>query len=143
MKDNNYDSSVHDATLNYMGQKNIAAEEREIDPDYDFKEFGGAEVEEAEDRIYSEYKRRQVTGNVVDEETINRLAGNIPLTDMDQSIIISAVNGHFSVGNNLNLKKDTSLLDLSVLDKMPERNRSSRMQQIMEATAQSQKGKTG
>ena len=62
---------------------------------------------------------------------------------MDQSIIISAVHVHFSIGNNLNLKKDTSLLDLSVLDKMPERNRNSRMQQMMEATAQSQKGKTG
>lgn len=58
MGDRNYDTSVHDATLNFIGRKKIEDEEKEHDPDYDFKEFGGAEVEEAEDRIYSEYKRR-------------------------------------------------------------------------------------
>ena len=79
----------------------------------------------------------------MDEETLNRLAGNVLLTEMDQSIVISAANGVFSVGNNINLKRDSSMLDLSALISMPDRNRKSKMQEMMEATAQSQKGKTG
>ena len=46
-------------------------------------------------------------GEVVDEETLNRLAGNVLLTEMDQSIVISAANGVFSVGNNINLRRES------------------------------------
>jgi len=58
-------------------------EENDNDPDYDENEFGDAEVEEAEDRIYSEYKRLQGKGALMDEETMQRLAGNVLLGDMD------------------------------------------------------------
>lgn len=96
--------SNHDATLNFISRKNALAasgrgekgkEAREDDPDYDFNEFEDAEVEEAEDRIYSEYKKRQGEGNVVDENVLAELAGNIPLEDMDQSIVVSARQGVF------------------------------------------------
>lgn len=43
-----------DATLLFMGKQKEAKEDS--DDDYDFKEFENAEVEEAEDRIYSVYK---------------------------------------------------------------------------------------
>ena len=45
---------MHDATIDYIAKKDAQA--NESDEDYDFKEFEDAEVEEAEDRIYSEYK---------------------------------------------------------------------------------------
>ena len=41
--------------------------EEDDDSDYDQKDFVDAEVEEAEDRIYSEYKRAQADGAVMDE----------------------------------------------------------------------------
>lgn len=106
----------HNATLAFLNRKTLAGEqEKEDDPDYDFDEFGDAEVEEAEDRIYSEYKNAQRDGGTVNEEVLSRLAGNVPLEAMDQSIVMSARNGIFSASNNLNLKKDVShsLLDLS------------------------------
>lgn len=52
------DVDKHGATLMFLNKKTVhgAAEKADSDPDYDFAEFGDAEVEEAEDRIYSEYK---------------------------------------------------------------------------------------
>lgn len=52
-------------------------------------------MEEAEDRIYSEYKRRQGEGSVMDEQVLKNLAGNVPLQDMDESVISSARAGVF------------------------------------------------
>ena len=58
------------------------------DEDYDFNEFADADVEEAEDRVYSEYKKRQGHGEAVDENTIRNLAGAVDVSHMDQSIIM-------------------------------------------------------
>ena len=114
------ESNRHDATLAYINRRalrdlKIEDEKAESDPDYDFHEFGDADVEEAEDRIYSEYKHAQRQGQVLGEDALSRLAGNVPLEDMDQSIVMSARNGLFTSRNQLNLKKDVShsLLDLS------------------------------
>ena len=48
-------AELHDMSIAYMAKKN-QKEEEESDQDYDFKEFDDAEVEEAEDRIYTTYK---------------------------------------------------------------------------------------
>jgi hypothetical protein len=116
-------SDVRDATLTHLRRATVGVyvEENDNDPDYDFKEYGDAEIEEAEDRIYSEYKRLQGKGALMDEETMQKLAGGVMLSDMDQSIIVSAHAGHFTVGSNNKLKKDASLLDLSALVNMPDR----------------------
>ena len=55
-----------DETLAFINRKNVQ-EDNENDADYDFKEFEDAEVEEAEDRVYSEYKRCQGNGMIMDE----------------------------------------------------------------------------
>ena len=54
-------SRLLDETLAFISRKN-EKEDKEDDADYDFKEFEDAGVEEAEDRIYSEYKRCQGAG---------------------------------------------------------------------------------
>lgn len=82
-------SRLLDETLAFISRKNVK-EEKEDDADYDFKEFDDAEVEEAEDRIYSEYKRCQGEGQVMEEQVLKELAGPVPLEDMDQSIVMSA-----------------------------------------------------
>ena len=46
----------HDATIDFISRKNAEAEAS--DEDYDFREFEDAGVEETEDRIYIEYKKR-------------------------------------------------------------------------------------
>lgn len=46
----------HDATIDYISRKDAEAEAS--DEDYDFREFEDAGVEEAEDRIYNEYRKR-------------------------------------------------------------------------------------
>ena len=97
-----------------MNAKGVAKDEDEKDSDYDFAEFEDAEVEEAEDRIYSEYKRCQAKGQAVDEQVMEELAGNVPLENMDQSIVMSAYKGAFAGGSNVKLGKiDSSLLDVS------------------------------
>lgn len=63
--------------------KKDGKENEENDEDYDFNEFGDADVEEAEDRIYTEYKRRQQTGDVVDEGTIRNLAQGVDVSNLD------------------------------------------------------------
>lgn len=51
-------ASMVDTTLAFVNRRNRQEDEvNESDEDYDFKEFEPAEVEEAEDRIYTEYKR--------------------------------------------------------------------------------------
>lgn len=72
-------SGIHDQTLAFVNDRNNKEDENESDEDYDFKEFENAGVEEAEDRIYTEYKKRQGDGTVMDESVIKNLAGNVPL----------------------------------------------------------------
>lgn len=87
-------SGVHDQTLAFVGERQKEEDEQnESDEDYDFKEFEPAGVEEAEDRIYTEYKKRQGDGTVMDESVIKNLAGNVPIQDMNTSIISSARQG--------------------------------------------------
>ena len=78
----------------------------------DFKEFEDADVEEAEDRIYTEYKRRIADGTIgaMDDQVLNELAGNVPLDDMETSVIMSARNGAFSASRNIskNHKRERS-----------------------------------
>jgi len=68
---------LHDETIGYIAKKD--AKEHESDEDYDFKEFEDAEVEEAEDRIYSEYKKRQAVGEAIDPDELADIAGNVPI----------------------------------------------------------------
>ena len=60
-------SRRHDETLAFISRKQ-AREEQESDEDYDFRELEDAEVEEAEDRIYSEYKNLRDEGRVMDDQ---------------------------------------------------------------------------
>lgn len=82
-----------DAAAAYINQQ--GNNEDDDDKDYDFKEFEEADVEEAEDRIYSEYKRRQAKGSAMDEHLLSQLAGNVRLDDIESSVIMSARNGAF------------------------------------------------
>lgn len=75
-------------------------------------------MEEAEDRIYNEYKKRKMHGKgtkKLDDEELGALARNVPLQDMDQSIVHSAKQGSFvpifNQGNN------SKYIDLSAIDK--------------------------
>ena len=47
---------IHNATLNFINQQKLQVPE---DSDDDFRDFSEADVEEAEDRIYKEYKKRK------------------------------------------------------------------------------------
>ena len=71
-------AELHDMSIAYMAKKN-QKEEEESDQDYDFKEFDDAEVEEAEDRIYSTYKKKQNRGEVIDPDELADIAGNVPV----------------------------------------------------------------
>jgi len=84
---------LHDATVDYIAKKDL--HDNESDEDYDFKEFEGAEVEEAEDRIYSVYKMRQKAGEAIDPDEMAELAGDIPIQDMNESVVMSALQGRF------------------------------------------------
>ena len=91
-------------------------EKGESDEDYDFKEFEDAEVEEAEDRIYSEYKRAQRTGSVLEPALLTELARNVPLDQLDSSVVLSALNGRFEpVRQTQRGKLDNSALDISAM----------------------------
>lgn len=62
--------NIHDATLEFMHDENLDEPE---DSDDDFREFSEADVEEAEDRVYNEYKKRKQAGagaKQMDEEEI-------------------------------------------------------------------------
>ena len=78
---------IHNATLNFIGQ---AAQAENDDSDDDFKEFEEADVEEAEDRIYKEYKKKKAAGKQLEDHEIESLAGGVPVSDMDQSVVHSA-----------------------------------------------------
>ena len=130
-----------DQTLCYLNKKEMEAEAS--DEDYDFKEFEDAGVEEAEDRIYSEYKHAKNTGKVVDENVLMQLAGDVPLDDMETSIIMSARQGAFTRVAKPN-RSDSSYLDMSALSAMPVSNhKKGAMERMMEQTAQSQNVKKG
>ena len=112
-------TQMHDATLQFISKRDAGANaEEEKDEDYNFKDFDDAEVEEAEDRIYSEYKKRVNKGSeIMPENMLQELAGNVPLEDMDQSIVMSARNGQFSRPPQIGGKNrsDSSFLDLSAM----------------------------
>ena len=119
-----------DQTLCYLNKKEMEAEAS--DEDYDFKEFEDAGVEEAEDRIYSEYKHAKNTGKVVDENVLMQLAGDVPLDDMETSIIMSARQGAFTRVAKPN-RSDSSYLDMSALSAMPVSNhKKGAMERMME-----------
>ena len=87
--------NAHDATIEFMNDEGAQNPE---DSDDDFREFEEADVEEAEDRVYNEYKKRKLEGKgtkQLGDEEIASLAGNVPLQDMDQSIVHSARQGSF------------------------------------------------
>ena len=74
---------LHEATIEFMHDEQSAAPE---DSDDDFREFAEADVEEAEDRIYNEYKKRKRFGKgakKLDDDEIGILARNVPVQDMD------------------------------------------------------------
>lgn len=88
-------------------------------------------MEEAEDRIYSEYKRRQVSGLPIDPEMLQEIAGNVPLSACDESVVMSALHGRFE---NPRMKRADSsqMLDISAMVMMPDKNRRGRMMDVTE-----------
>ena len=54
-----HEVNIHDATIEFMHEENV---ENPEDSDDDYREFEDADIEEAEDRIYSEYKKRKQLG---------------------------------------------------------------------------------
>ena len=69
MRDGENNRLIHDMTIDFMQAE---GRDEHSDSDDDFREFEGAEVEEAEDRIYQEYKKH----GRLDESAIQDLAGN-------------------------------------------------------------------
>lgn len=104
---------LHDATVDYIAKKDL--HDNESDEDYDFKEFEGAEVEEAEDRIYSVYKMRQKAGEAIDPDEMAELAGDIPIQDMNESVVMSALQGRFEQSRKTNAREFNSMLDISAM----------------------------
>jgi len=131
---------IHDATIDYLAKKD--AKEGDSDEDYDFKEFEDADVEEAEDRIYSEYKRRQGEGQPIEPALLQELAGHVQLSALDESIVLSALNGRFEQPKMKRI--DTSqMLDISAMIMMPDRNRKSHVHEVTDPSAQSVSPKHG
>ena len=92
----------------------------EADADYDFKEFDDARVEEAEDRVYAEYKRCQGIGAKMEAQELIQLAHPISLEDMEPSIVISAQQGTFLHNANRLARGDEIVLNISSLINLPE-----------------------
>lgn len=57
-------------TLAYIAKSQILNSLEDKDKDYDLSEFVDADVEEAEDRIYNEYKKFKQMGKPIAPETI-------------------------------------------------------------------------
>ena len=76
-------------TIDYMAQERKDANS---DSDDDFREFEDADLEEAEDRIYQEYKKH----GKLDENEIEHLARNADVSLLEQSIVMSAKRGAFA-----------------------------------------------
>ena len=67
-RESNDQSEIHDRTMALLSKRYANDDEvNESDEDYDFKELEDAAVEEAEDRIYTEYKRCQEDGTRMEE----------------------------------------------------------------------------
>ena len=64
---------MSDETFAFISQKQIQ-EEKVEDADYDFKEFDETQVEEAEDRVYAEYKRCLAMDTKMETLILNKLA---------------------------------------------------------------------
>lgn len=82
----------------------------------------------------------------MDDRILTELAGNVPLDDLDQSIVVSARVGVFTMGSNRHFKRgDTSLLDLSSMMQQPDnpaRNRQM-MADAMAASRSSRENRPG
>jgi len=91
--------------------------------------------------IYSEYKKRQAVGEAVDENVLQELAGNVPLSNLDESIVMSALNGRFEKPDLR--KNDNSMLDISSMVMMPDKSRKGRVERITESSAKSSNAKKG
>ena len=132
----------HDMTIGYMSRKE--ANEHAEDSDYDFKEFEGAEVEEAEDRIYDEYKKRQLAGEALEPDELADIAGNVPIQDMNESVVMSALQGRFEHRPKLS-RNDTSnmMLDISAMMQMPQKQKQSMRRAIGQNVASSQSNNPG
>ena len=72
----------------------------------------------------------------MNEDLLKRLAGDVPLEDMDQSVIMSARQGQFTKINRPN-RSDSSFLDMSALSALPANPKRNAMERMMEQTAQS------
>ena len=105
-----------DVTMDHYAKHGPKDKEDASDEDYDFKEFEDAEVEEAEDRIYSEYKKRQNAGEAIEPDELAELAGNVPIQDMNESVVLSALQGRFeSTRHQGRQKQQDSMLDISAM----------------------------
>lgn len=109
-----------DATIAFIDKKHRQdGEESENDEDYDFKELADADVEEAEDRIYSEYKKRAEEGLAVDENVMRELAGSVGLDKMNESVVMSAKAGTphlmFTKRAYGGVPAESSMLDISAM----------------------------
>lgn len=105
-------SNVHDMTVDYLISE---ANEQHEDSDDDFIEFEGADKEEAEDRIYKEYRKRG--GRGLREEEITQLAGGEDVNKLETSIVMSALQGRYQpapyAGKQARPNMDMSMLRVS------------------------------
>jgi hypothetical protein len=83
-------TGILDETLAFVNEE---GKDEHSDSDDDFKEFEDADVEEAEDRIYEQYKRHGQLG----EDEINQLARNTDLSLLETSIVMSATQGGYKI----------------------------------------------
>ena len=138
-------AELHDMSIAYIAKKN-QKEEEESDQDYDFKEFDDAEVEEAEDRIYTTYKKKQNRGEVIDPDELADIAGNVPVQDMNESVVMSALAGRFEPKPKrmTRLEESNMMLDISAMMQMPERQKNARIyaatQEHVASSAAARKG---
>ena len=107
----NKKQNVHDMTVDYLISE---ANDNHEDSDDDFKEFEKAEAEEAEDRIYAEYKKRGGAG--MNEDEIQNLAKGADVSQLETSIIASAIHGGYQPTAHKSRKgRRQQNMDLSIL----------------------------
>ena len=112
--ENNAQDDVNNMTLAYIAKSQILHSLEDKDKDYDLSEFVEADIEEAEDRIYNEYKKFKQMGKPIAPESIAALAGDVNLDDLNQSIVMSARTGQL-IPHTSTRNADISGIDMSAL----------------------------